>query len=266
MYLATALTGVTPLLGSSYLVHGAAGVGGSRSWVYASNSGQGLWETVGQSVQPMSTSKLYAPEGTTVVPTGRQVTTRGLGGDQYEIKRKDSTDRSGLASLGVAPTQPPAAAATLAGTQFTGTVLALSTTEVMNGEPAPNVYYVLQLDAPTPIAAMQSGGGSVTRTTDQLFLGEHSEYHDDSAQWGPLVGKWVTLTVDPETMWWQSDPSLPHRPAPSQGTARCRCAVTLVLERDEDVRRHGSPSGPGWLHGHGAPSFIETSEAAVKVG
>ena len=136
----------------------------------------------------------------------------------------------------------------------------------MNGEPAPNVYYVLQLDAPTPIAAMRSGGGSVTRTTDQLFLGEHSEYHDDSAQWGPLVGKWVTLTVDPETMWWQSDPSLPHRPAPSQGTARCRCAVTLVLERDEDVRRHGSPSGPGWLHGHGAPSFIETSEAAVKVG
>ena len=185
MYLATALTGVTPLLGSSYLVHGAAGVGGSRSWVYASNSGQGLWETVGQSVQPMSTSKLYAPEGTTVVPTGREVTTRGLGGDQYEIQRIDSTDRSGLASLGVAPTQPPAAAATPAGTQFTGTVLALSTTEVMNGEPAPNVYYVLQLDAPTQSPRCNLAGvrllerriSSFSENTASTMMTPHSGDH-----------------------------------------------------------------------------------------
>ncbi|MCT1425855.1 hypothetical protein [Corynebacterium sanguinis] len=185
VYLATAPAGETPVLGTSYLVHGAAGVGGSRSWVSASNSGQGLWETVGQSVQPMSTSKLYAPEGKTLVPTGREITTRGLGEDQYEIQWIDSTDRSGLASLGVAPAQPPAAAvspATPAGTQFAGTVLALSTAEVMNGEPAPNgesasnIYYVLQLDAPTPITAMQPGGDTVTRTKDQLSLGEHSKY------------------------------------------------------------------------------------------
>lgn len=215
VYLATAPAGETPVLSTAYLVHGAASAGGSRSWVSGSRSGQGLWETSGQSVDPMSTSKLYAPEGTNLVPTGKEIETRGMGEDQYEIAWIDSTDRSVLASLGADRAPTSGAAVAPAGTQYTGTVLALSTAEVMEGRPAPNgeslsnVYYVLQLDSPTDITARQAGGPSETRVKDQLSLGEISEYLDDSAQWAPYVGKRVTLTVDPETLWWQSDPSLP---------------------------------------------------------
>ncbi|WKD57920.1 hypothetical protein CAPI_06900 [Corynebacterium capitovis DSM 44611] len=224
VYLATSTDGRTAIRTVSYLIDGARSAGGGRAKVSAAISGKGLWETSGQSIEETHTSKRFVLSGEKLVPDGTEIEVANTyqaptPADHATIAWRDSTDRSGLDDLNAgsvsAPTPSPESQEM--GNTYAGTVKALSTNEAAGGRPAPNgeaatnVYYVLELDAPTTVWAKSASnqGRPAPREGAQLALGEVSKYRDDSAQWDKYVGRRVIITVDPEKMWWPSDPSLP---------------------------------------------------------
>ncbi|MEJ5928991.1 hypothetical protein WG915_10260 [Corynebacterium sp. H128] len=103
-----------------------------------------------------------------------------------------------------------------------GTVVAKSTAEVLNGKTPPNnespnnEYLMLMFDAPQEITGTKSGspGKSTTQSATYLALGDHEESpygtpEDTTGPWRPYVGKRVRLSINSDSMWYQSDASLP---------------------------------------------------------
>lgn len=112
---------------------------------------------------------------------------------------------------------PPAEASGL--DVYEGTVVSMSTAEVLDGRPAPNndnpnnEYIVLLFDSPQDVTAQRLGGESDTEQKALLALGdkEITPYgtSDETGPWLDYVGKRVRLKVDPTTMYFPSDASLP---------------------------------------------------------
>lgn len=97
---------------------------------------------------------------------------------------------------------------------FTGTVERWTMEQALRGNPVPNnddpndIYYVIIFDEPQEITARKAPDLH-TEINDFGALGEKTKYNDDSAQWDPLVGKRVRITVQESYLGYQSDTSLP---------------------------------------------------------
>lgn len=206
-----------PVASRDYLIDGAAGAGGSRARVLASDSGAGVYEISYQSINREGTSRLFRLEGRSLVAAEEQtVEALSTPPDHVEITWLDVSDRGADAARGTRPSPALGAApAASHGVSYTGTVVEKSTSEVMqgrpspNGEPESNRYYLLELDAPTDATAKLSGGGWDTRTITAVSLGRKDKYDDDSAEWLPLVGKRVTVAPAKPQEYWPSDTGLP---------------------------------------------------------
>lgn len=99
-----------------------------------------------------------------------------------------------------------------------------------NGEPKTNRYYVLELDAPTPVTARASGNmlRPETRTVNRVSLGVYETWKsgspiDTRGNWPSLVGKRVAFDYDPEKASWPSDTAMPV------GMVRGLSATNLAL-------------------------------------
>lgn len=103
---------------------------------------------------------------------------------------------------------------------FEGVVLLKRATEVANQHGVPNnegpenEYFMLVLDAPQPVTAIKAGPPRpVTNTVDSIGLAkkEFSQYgvSDNTAPWRQYEGKRIRLHINNESMYYQTDASLP---------------------------------------------------------
>lgn len=99
---------------------------------------------------------------------------------------------------------------------LTGTVVDMTTSEIMDGQPSPNGepesngYIVLQLDSPQQVTAQKSGapGQPGTKTVSQISLATPSGSLS-SVDWTGYVGQHVTVTTTADGLWLPSDTGLP---------------------------------------------------------
>lgn len=99
-----------------------------------------------------------------------------------------------------------------------GTVVKRSGTELAAQEPYPieedprNVYYLLELDQPKEVTAIQ-GGQQTTKTNTVVRLGStqffDSGQYDNAGRWPGLVGKRVRIIAAANSVGYASDVSLP---------------------------------------------------------
>lgn len=99
---------------------------------------------------------------------------------------------------------------------LTGTVVDMTTSEIMDGRPSPNGepesngYIVLQLNGPQQVTAQKSGasGQLGTETVSQISLATPSGSLSP-INWSKYVGQHVTVTTSVSGMWFPSDTGLP---------------------------------------------------------
>lgn len=204
------------------LIEGAAGAGGSRARLVASQSGTGIYQIDHHSLRPTGQSTLYSLQGTSLQKSSTPVefTLETPLPDHQEITWYDSTDMEAITSLR-AGTSPSAAAPSPAEPvtdtsthQFSGTVTEQSTSEVMkgsptpNGEPETNRYLVLVLDQPMEVTAQTSAMDTRTRTISEISLGAHTAAATGNA-WSGHIGQHVTVGADPHQLRYPTDTALP---------------------------------------------------------
>lgn len=204
------------------LIQGAAGVGGSRARLVASQSGAGIHQIDHHSLRPTGRSTLYSLQGTSLRQSSAPVefTLETPLPDHQDIIWYESTDLQGIEALRTgstpsvaAPTPVPPVMDTSAH-QFTGRVTEQSTSEVMKGQPTPNGepetnrYLVLVLDQPMEVTAQTAGRDTRTRTISEVSLGERTAAGPEN-EWSQHIGQQVTVGADPHQIRYPTDTGLP---------------------------------------------------------
>lgn len=89
----------TVVASTDVVLDGAAGAGGSRSEVFGSREGSGIYEVSSQSLRPEGRGQRYLLEGTSLVRSGEPQTfnkANGTPADYFSPNWLDTTDPSGL--------------------------------------------------------------------------------------------------------------------------------------------------------------------------
>lgn len=203
------------------LMNAAASAGGGRASVLAATSGDRIYQTRGQSMQPLHERETFALDGQALVATGEtsQVPANG-GPDAAAITYSPVSDRTALAAFvpTVAAPATPATQAAPAANTVTGTVRVFTGPELAthqgldrtpNGEGAESTYAVLVPDAPTSLTGRKSGGqGSEEREIKVVLLGQRTPYSTKPGGFD-LEGRHVNVSFDSAQCWFPSDASLP---------------------------------------------------------
>lgn len=98
---------------------------------------------------------------------------------------------------------------------LTGTVVDMTTSEIMegqrtpNGEPETNGYIVLQLDSPQQITSRKSGSLDLRESTVTEVSLATPNGSQSSINWTGYVGTHVTVTTTADGLWLPSDTGLP---------------------------------------------------------
>lgn len=221
------------------LVMGAPGNGGGRLAVWASASGNGVYQISGSSMGRQSTSERFTLDGTSLqggaqesFPSDGQLTdhqlidwtpvsnTQPLYDGNFAVlpPASASVSRGADDTNSSAGPEEPVAVDSNGDLILTGNVEAWSTEKARQGRPTPanespdNLYYVLVFDSPVSITANKAGS-QVAQESPFARLGSlrYSQYgtFDDTNGWNQYVGHRVRLRVPPNKFWYSSDVSLP---------------------------------------------------------
>ena len=208
---------------SDSLIYGAAGAGGSRAGVEASQLGRGLFQahwvsgtgdgsTVWHDVDGAALSSPTEPEEMNV-----QYPRPGhLAVNWHPTQDRAALDAGELTvSLpemrGLAPVDEPDVV-------IEGTVVAKTGAELIdsmpNGEDPASEYFLLQLDAPREFTDHHHATSVYTREAEYVSLGRReisARGHErlDGLEWERLQGERVRLTVAPEHVHFPTDTSMP---------------------------------------------------------
>lgn len=206
---------------SNGLTYGAAGAGGYRAGVDASQLGLGLYQSQWTSGTGDGESVWCQLEGNTLVPEGEANKINAMSPPALHlvVDWTPVADRGPLdaGELTVSlpeierrnPVEGPAEV--ISGTVVMKTAAELEPEGTPNGEAMDSEYYMLEIDAPREFTDYNRPEPS-TRTAEYVDLGrrEWSRYdHIVGTEWAPLVGKQVTITVEPSDVWFQTDASMP---------------------------------------------------------
>lgn len=208
---------------SNGLTYGAAGAGGFRAGVEASQLGLGLYQSQwssgtgdGESVWCLLNGETLETEGE---PQGYRATS--LPRLHLTIDWTPIADRAPLeageltVSIPEADTPSPVDGpdVVITGTVVKKTAAELEPEGTPNGEAMDSEYYMLELDAPREFTDYSRPGSETTRTAEYVDLGRIENpgpySRTQGTEWKALEGKRVTITVDPAYVWFQTGASMP---------------------------------------------------------
>lgn len=217
------------------LVMGAPGNGGGRLAVWASASGNGVYQISGSSMGKELTSERFTLDGTSLrggaqesFPSDGQLPDHQLI-DWTPVSNTQPLHDGNFAALpsagenagdSAAPAghEEPVVTGANSDVILTGNVEAWSTEKARQGRPTPNgedpgnIYYVLVFDSPVSITANKAGS-QVAQESPFARLGsvQYTKYgtSDSASGWDRYVGNRVRLHVPARSFWYSSDASLP---------------------------------------------------------
>lgn len=214
------------------LIRGASGAGGHRLQVWASRSGNGLYQIENHSIQPEALSTLFVVNTMALVaaspeenfdinypledhhpvvwfasddPEGMEIV-QGVGGTAEEPDISTNVTKSSE----VTPDD--------GNYRFTGKVVVKTNEELMGGgempnnEPRDNEHIVLVLDTPVEVTAQSYAGprSSQTAVMTEISLPGGYEYGSISGNpWASYIGQRITITSSPDQLKYPSDTSMP---------------------------------------------------------
>lgn len=206
------------------LIYGAAGAGGSRAAVEASQLGRGLYQNQWSSGTGDGESTWFDVDGanlTNPADTG-DYSARFAAPAHLTVNWLPVEDRSALetGALTVAlPEDPYSAHADGPDVVVEGTVVAKTGAELRpegmpNGEDPASEYFLLQLDAPQEFTDHNHAGSVYESTTEFVSLGAREigargYTNVRSPEWEQFAGKRVRLTIAPQHIHFQTDASMP---------------------------------------------------------
>lgn len=205
------------------LTMGAAGAGGARLVVEASQLGRGLYQSRYSSGTGLGDTVWCELNGTTISPAvePQDFAVSFTPPLHLPINWTPSTDRGPLQageltiSLPEEPARTPVAGPDVV---VEGNVVKKTGAELIdrmpNGEDPASEYILLQLDAPQEFTDHHHAGSVYTSTTEYVALGMNeraaSGYtHIGGLEWETLVGQRVRLTMAPGEIWYQTDATMP---------------------------------------------------------
>lgn len=203
--------GGEPAVAEGYMVNGVASAGGSRAYMYASASGQGVYEIMAHSIQQDWTSNRYEVKGGKL----EKVESQGIGYDERlpdyrEIEWRDTGTNAAAAQAspqGQGADSSESTSPTVSGTFRTITageyINNYSTADrTPNGESEDEQYLMLFFDQPQSMTGSKAGE-YVTETVDYAFI----ERPGDT--WSAYEGQSVTVSYDPSKLAYPSDTGMP---------------------------------------------------------
>lgn len=217
---------------TNVLIDGVRSAGGSRAAIFASATGEGLYQESHNGMRPEVDFQLYSVDGDTLTKVGapEEAHIEAIPEKYQEVTWTSTTDPSALqqgAPAAAAPAEgaqdeAPGDDMVLGEGEFVGTVeeltieeaLALAGADDPSAPESGSKYWVLHFDSPQDISATKGGSqGPVTQNTEYMRLG-YSEIRssgnlDSGTEWAQYVGKRVKVSLDPSKLWWQSDVSYP---------------------------------------------------------
>ncbi|WP_040428441.1 hypothetical protein [Corynebacterium ulceribovis] len=234
--------GDTPIATKGYIVDGA-GTGGSRSFVFSANDGNGVYELTGQSVGPNWKLKHYAVAGTKITGDGEESLPMNARPDHAtEVNWTRTSDASALNAVkGGGTTGGTGSGAGNGGSggangadargadsaanlgpnqhQVTGTVKVYTGQQwadkklkgrLPNPSDSPSEKFaIVELDGPTTVHARKNGPGGIQSDT-QSFVFLPKEYGDmTGGQYAQHDGKRVAVIYDADKTYFRSDAAMP---------------------------------------------------------
>lgn len=207
---------------SNALTYGAAGAGGFRAGVDASQLGRGIYQTQWSSGTGDQESTWCELDGSTIAAAAesQKIWVRHTPPLHLVIDWTPITDRGPLEAGELTVSNPedthPAPvdgpAEVISGTVVRKTAAELEPDGTPNGESADSEYFLLEMDSPREFTDHHHAGSVYSDTAEYVYLGrrEWTRYeHIDGTEWEALVGERVTLTVDPSFIGFQTDASMP---------------------------------------------------------
>lgn len=203
---------------------GAAGAGGFRAAVEASQLGRGLYQITGSSGRGEGESVWCDVEGVQFTSCAEPTPARLTGSLPLHqlITWTPIDDRSAL-EIGEPtvllpddenPNAVDAPDVVIEGNVVKKTGAELRPGGMPNGEDPSSEYILLQLDAPQEFTDYMHAGSVTTQETDAVSLGINERSpggyaHAHGGEWSALVGQRVRLTLDPRNVHFQTDASMP---------------------------------------------------------
>lgn len=208
---------------SNGLTYGAAGAGGFRAGVEASQLGLGLYQSQWYSGTGDGESVWCVLDGDSLETEGepRGIRSTSLPRLHLVVDWTPISDRGPLGAGELTVSNPEVdnqnpvdgPDEVITGTVVKKTAAELTPDGTPNGEAMDSEYFLLQLDAPREFTDHLHAGSVYTSTTEYVDLGmrEHAGSYSsiDGIEWESLVGKRVTITVDPSYVRFQTDASMP---------------------------------------------------------
>ena len=207
---------------SNGLTYGAAGAGGFRAGVDASQLGLGVYQSQWSSGTGDGESVWCQLDGDALVTEGESSEMNAMSPPRLHlvVDWTPVTDRGPLEAGELTVSLPELERRNpvdgpdevITGTVVMKTAAELEPDGTPNGESMDSEYYMLEIDEPREFTDHSHGGSTYTSTAEYVDLGrrEWSRYdHIVGTEWEALVGKRVTITVDPSYVWFQTDASMP---------------------------------------------------------
>lgn len=203
------------------LTKGAAGAGGYRAVLAASQLGRGLYQTEGWSGEDSGETVWCELDGATPVVATKPAAVALSRPQplQMDIEWPHIDDRTALEAgeLTVSLQEPEGYEVDAPDVVVSGKVVEKTGAEISpdgtpNGEAPESKYYLLELSSPQEFTDYRGGGTPSTQTTEYVDLGKDEldgAHSRKSLEWEHLVGEHVELTVDPAFVHFQMDASMP---------------------------------------------------------
>lgn len=206
------------------LTMGAAGAGGFRAAVEASQLGRGLYQVTGSSGRGEGESRWCDVDGAQLGAVSQPSPARLTGSLPLHLlitwtpvedrSALDAGQQTLLMPDDEYPSQVDAPDVVVEGNVVKKTGAELRPEGMPNGEDPNSEYILLQLDSPQEFTDYMHAGEVYTRETDAVALGKNEASQlgytfVDGMEWEALIGQRVRLTIAPGHVHFQTDASMP---------------------------------------------------------
>ena len=205
------------------LVYGAAGAGGFRAGLFASQLGRGLYQTTHSSGTGEGQSTWVDLEGSSLVASQESSGFSAMNSSPLHLVIDWMTpeDRAPLDAGELTVHLEESTVERVGGEDVVieGTVVMKTGAELQpegmpNGEDPSSEYFLLELDSPQEFTDYQHAGSVYTKSTDSVSLGRREisargHQYLQNLEWEKVVGQRVRLTVAPQYMHFQTDAGMP---------------------------------------------------------